>query len=105
MVPDAVVIPTGGPPKVVGPKTKTIARPTNKLLRYVHETAAFAWHYDSFPFVCVTMPSDCTGMVGEETALKTATGEIMKVRGPAMVSFPHRKFSIIQGCAVKSVLG
>ncbi|OQU96061.1 hypothetical protein CLAIMM_02197 [Cladophialophora immunda] len=45
---------------------------------------AFAWHYDSYPFVCVTMLSDCTGMIGGETALKTGTGEIMKVRGPAM---------------------
>ncbi|KAE8162375.1 hypothetical protein BDV40DRAFT_288520 [Aspergillus tamarii] len=45
---------------------------------------AFAWHWDSYPFVCVTMLSDCTGMVGGETALKTASGEIMKVRGPAM---------------------
>lgn len=48
---------------------------------------AFAWHRDSYPFVCVTMLSDCTGMVGGETALKTASGEIMKVRGPAMVSY------------------
>lgn len=46
---------------------------------------AFAWHFDSYPFVCVTMLSDCTGMVGGETALKTGTGEIMKVRGPAIV--------------------
>ena len=46
---------------------------------------AFAWHRDSYPFVCVTMLSDCTGMTGGETALKTASGEIMKVRGPAMV--------------------
>lgn len=46
---------------------------------------AFSWHRDSYPFVCVTMLSDCTGMTGGETALKTATGEIMKVRGPAMV--------------------
>jgi len=45
----------------------------------------FAWHHDSYPFVCVTMLSDCTGMTGGETALKTASGEIMKVRGPAMV--------------------
>jgi hypothetical protein len=46
---------------------------------------AFAWHRDSYPFVCVTMLSDCTGMIGGETALKTASGEIRKVRGPAMV--------------------
>ncbi|EIT72342.1 hypothetical protein Ao3042_01397 [Aspergillus oryzae 3.042] len=48
------------------------------------ELPAVAWHYDSFPFVCVTMLSDCTGMVGGETALRTPSGDIMKVRGPAM---------------------
>jgi len=42
------------------------------------------WHTDSYPFVCVTMLSDCTNMVGGETALRTGTGEIMKVRGPQM---------------------
>lgn len=46
------------------------------------------WHTDSYPFVCVLMLSDCTNMVGGETALRTGTGEIMKVRGPA------------EGCAV-----
>ena len=44
------------------------------------------WHTDSYPFVCVTMLSDCANMVGGETALKTGTGEILKVRGPEMVS-------------------
>lgn len=44
-----------------------------------------AWHYDSFPFVCVVMLSDCTGMVGGETAVRMPTGGIMKVRGPTMV--------------------
>ncbi|KAL4782637.1 hypothetical protein BJX76DRAFT_369092 [Aspergillus varians] len=48
------------------------------------DTPAFAWHYDSFPFVCVTMLSDCTGMVGGETAIKMPSGEVKKVRGPAM---------------------
>ena len=43
------------------------------------------WHTDSYPFVCVTMLSDCTNMIGGETALKTGTGEILKVRGPQMV--------------------
>lgn len=46
------------------------------------------WHTDSYPFVCVTMLSDCTTMTGGETALRTGTGDIMKVRGPT------------QGCAV-----
>lgn len=46
------------------------------------------WHNDSYPFVCVLMLSDCTGMVGGETALRTADGDILRVRGPT------------KGCAV-----
>ncbi|KAL1987666.1 hypothetical protein VTN96DRAFT_2907 [Rasamsonia emersonii] len=42
------------------------------------------WHTDSYPFVCVTMLSDCTDMVGGETALRKANGEVVKVRGPQM---------------------
>jgi hypothetical protein len=45
------------------------------------------WHTDSYPFVCVTMLSDCTNMIGGETALRTGNGEVMKVRGPQMVRF------------------
>ncbi len=44
------------------------------------------WHTDSYPFVCVTMLSDCTDMIGGETALRRGDGGIMKVRGPGMVS-------------------
>lgn len=44
------------------------------------------WHTDSYPFVCVTMLSDCTDMIGGETALRKADGSIMKVRGPQVVS-------------------
>jgi hypothetical protein len=46
------------------------------------------WHTDSYPFVCVLMMSDCTNMVGGETALRTANGDVIRVRGPA------------EGCAV-----
>jgi hypothetical protein len=46
------------------------------------------WHTDSYPFVCVLMMSDCTNMVGGETALRTSNGDVMKVRGPQ------------EGCAV-----
>ncbi|KAL0935945.1 uncharacterized protein CTRU02_208160 [Colletotrichum truncatum] len=42
------------------------------------------WHYDAFPFVCVVMMSDATNMLGGETAIKTGTGEVLKVRGPQM---------------------
>ncbi|PYI06606.1 hypothetical protein BO78DRAFT_429600 [Aspergillus sclerotiicarbonarius CBS 121057] len=44
------------------------------------------WHTDSYPFVCVTMLSDCTDMVGGETALRKGNGEVVKVRGPQMGS-------------------
>jgi hypothetical protein len=50
------------------------------------EDAIVGWHRDSYPFVCVLMMSDCTGMIGGETALRTGTGEIKKVRGPQKVS-------------------
>ncbi|KAI4285904.1 MAG: hypothetical protein L6R38_000269, partial [Xanthoria sp. 2 TBL-2021] len=42
------------------------------------------WHTDAYPFVCVTMLSDCESMIGGETALRTGSGEIVKVRGPQM---------------------
>lgn len=42
------------------------------------------WHRDSYPFVCVAMLSDCSSMIGGETALRTGTGEVLKVRGPQM---------------------
>ncbi len=50
------------------------------------EEAIVGWHRDSYPFVCVLMMSDTTNMVGGETALRTGTGEIKKVRGPQKVS-------------------
>lgn len=46
------------------------------------------WHTDSYPFVCVLMMSDCTNMIGGETALRTADGDVIRVRGPT------------EGCAV-----
>ncbi|CZT11372.1 uncharacterized protein RAG0_15544 [Rhynchosporium agropyri] len=46
------------------------------------EPPVAGWHKDSYPFVCVLMMSDTTGMIGGETALRTGTGEIKLVRGP-----------------------
>ncbi|KAI0911835.1 hypothetical protein F4823DRAFT_264255 [Ustulina deusta] len=48
------------------------------------EKPIVGWHTDSYPFVCVTMLSDCMDMIGGETALRTGNGDIMKVRGPQM---------------------
>ena len=44
------------------------------------------WHRDSYPFVCVLMLSDCTNMIGGETALLKPNGTHELIRGPAMVS-------------------
>ena len=49
------------------------------------EKPVVGWHTDSYPFVCVTMLSDCTNMIGGETALRTANNDILKVRGPEKV--------------------
>lgn len=51
------------------------------------------WHFDSYPFVCVLMLSDATDMLGGETGIKTGSGEMMKVRGPQMVSFTKQSDS------------
>ena len=54
------------------------------------------WHTDSYPFVCVTMLSDCTTMVGGETALRTGDGKVLKVRGPQMVCSGHHQTMIVR---------
>ncbi|KAL4931493.1 uncharacterized protein BDV17DRAFT_301761 [Aspergillus undulatus] len=74
-------------------------------LVFGEELPAVAWHYDSFPFVCVTMLSDCTGMVGGETALRTLNGEIMKVRGPAMGTAVVMQGRYIEHQALKALGG
>lgn len=43
------------------------------------------WHTDSYPFVCVTMLSDCKNMIGGKTALRTGDSGVLKIRGPGMV--------------------
>jgi hypothetical protein len=57
----------------------------NALISKDDEEAIVGWHRDSYPFVCVLMMSDTTNMIGGETALRTGTGEIKKVRGPQKV--------------------
>lgn len=42
------------------------------------------WHNDVYPWVCVLMLSDPTGMSGGETALRKGDGTFMKIRGPDM---------------------
>ncbi|KAJ5085362.1 hypothetical protein N7532_010133 [Penicillium argentinense] len=72
---------------------------------FADRTSAVAWHYDSFPFVCVTILSDCTGLVGGETALKTPKGEILKVRGPATGTAVVMQGRYIEHQALKAMGG
>ena len=58
---------------------------TKKTRTPTDDMPIVGWHRDSYPFVCVTMLSDCTEMIGGETALRMGDGEILKVRGPQMV--------------------
>jgi hypothetical protein len=55
------------------------------------------WHTDSYPFVCVVMLSECSGMVGGETELRMGShggggggggGGTLKIRSPQMVCSP-----------------
>jgi hypothetical protein len=69
------------------------------------DMSAFSWHYDSFPFVCVTMLSDCTGMVGGETAMRMGSGGVMKVRGPSMGTAVVMQGRYIEHQALKAMGG
>ncbi|GAA5883777.1 hypothetical protein JCM3774_005671 [Rhodotorula dairenensis] len=48
------------------------------------ENTNVCFHKDAYPFVCVLMLSDCSAMVGGETALRTGDGRIVKARGPSV---------------------
>ncbi|KAK5941771.1 hypothetical protein PMZ80_005722 [Knufia obscura] len=69
------------------------------------EMSAFGWHYDSVPFVCVTMLSDCTNMVGGETMIRTGRGEHMKMRGPTMGTAVIMQGRYIEHQALKAIGG
>jgi hypothetical protein len=69
------------------------------------DLSAFSWHRDSYPFVCVTMLSDCTGMVGGETAMRMGNGEVMKVRGPSMGTAVVMQGRYIEHQALKALGG
>lgn len=62
-----------------------------------------AWHNDSFPWVCVVMLSDPTGMKGGETALRKGDGSILKVRGPSKGSAVMMQGGLINHVALKTL--
>ncbi len=61
------------------------------------------WHTDSYPFVCVLMLSDCTNMIGGETALRTGSGDIMRIRGPQMVSDTSQTRTLVADLALRAL--
>ncbi|KAJ4007151.1 hypothetical protein NW752_010573 [Fusarium irregulare] len=63
----------------------------------------FSWHYDSFPFVCVTMLSDCSDMKGDETAILKGDGEILKVSGPTIGTTVVLQGRYIKHAALKAI--
>ncbi|KAJ4261515.1 hypothetical protein NW762_006940 [Fusarium torreyae] len=67
------------------------------------DNVGFSWHYDSFPFVCVTMLSDCTGMQGGETAVLKGDGEVLKVRGPTMGTAVILQGRYVKHAALKAI--
>ena len=62
-----------------------------------------AWHNDSFPWVCVVMLSDPTGMKGGEAALRKGDGSILKVRGPQKGCAVMMQGGLINHVALKSL--
>ncbi|KAH6879431.1 hypothetical protein B0T10DRAFT_532198 [Thelonectria olida] len=69
------------------------------------QTSAVAWHYDSYPFVVVTMLSNCDGMIGGETALRLPDGSVRKVRGPNMGTAVVMQGRYIEHQALKALGG
>ena len=64
------------------------------------------WHRDSYPFVCILMLSDCYGMVGGETIVLTADGEIKRIQSPAMVRNPRERSDLVvrTNCTTRALL-
>ncbi|KAJ4307685.1 hypothetical protein N0V84_012560 [Fusarium piperis] len=68
-----------------------------------NDSVGFSWHYDSFPFVCVTMLSDCTEMKGGETAVLTGSSDVLKVRGPTMGTAVILQGRYVKHAALKAI--
>ncbi|KAF4975203.1 hypothetical protein FZEAL_7979 [Fusarium zealandicum] len=69
------------------------------------QTSAVAWHYDSYPFVVVTMLLNCDGMVGGETVLRLPDSSSKKVRGPAQGTAVVMQDRYIEHQALKALGG
>lgn len=81
------------------------ARSRDEQLETDPDMCAYAWHRDSYPFVCVTMLSDCANMRGGETVMRTGDGGTVKVRGPTQGTAVIMQGRYIEHLALKAVGG
>ncbi|KAH8807844.1 hypothetical protein F5884DRAFT_821401 [Xylogone sp. PMI_703] len=91
-------IPPAEPPKQIAQVSEDDRKFAEK-----DEGTLTAWHNDSYPWVCVCMLSDPTGMVGGETALRRGDGSILKVRGPQIGSAVMMQGGLINHVALKAM--
>ena len=71
-------------PPAIPPKQNIQVSEEDRVASEKDPSTLTAWHNDSYPWVCVCMLSDPTGMIGGETALRKGDGSILKVRGPGI---------------------
>ncbi|KAI0834690.1 hypothetical protein F5Y06DRAFT_306580 [Hypoxylon sp. FL0890] len=60
------------------------ANPEIPTAQYSKEREVVGWHYDSYPYSCVTMLSDGTNMVGGETVMQLKNGQVLKLDKPKL---------------------
>ncbi|KAH7409590.1 hypothetical protein BKA64DRAFT_720838 [Cadophora sp. MPI-SDFR-AT-0126] len=90
-------------PPSVPPKQDIFVDEGIKAAAQENEGHLTAWHNDSYPWVCVVMLSDPTGMVGGETALRKGDGSLLKVRGPEVGCAVMMQGGLINHVALKAL--
>lgn len=90
-------------PPAIPPKQDIVVDERAKEAATTDEGHLTAWHNDSYPWVCVVMLSDPTGMVGGETALRKGDGCLLKVRGPEVGSAVMMQGGLINHVALKAL--
>ena len=92
-------------PPAIPPKQNLEVSEAERLVSASDEGNVTSWHNDSYPWVCVCMLSDSTGMVGGETALRRGDGSLLKVRGPGMGYAVMMQGGLINHVALKALGG
>tara|TARA_R110002060_G_scaffold39569_1_gene50750 strand:+ start:568 stop:1638 length:1071 start_codon:yes stop_codon:yes gene_type:complete len=90
-------------PPAAPPKQHMFIDESAKTAAQKDEGHLTAWHNDSYPWVCVVMLSDPTGMIGGETALRKGDGSLLKVRGPEVGCAVMMQGGLINHVALKAL--